>query len=197
MAPLLIGAVIGAALGLTGCDGGRAPDNPAGQVLPDPGATLNPPVVSERDRAFVEKLAASAEFAEAASRLAARRAMSPEVQRYAERMVTVHARTSATLARIARAAGIALPRGLPPAQVRELTELEAEEGIHFDLAYAHRIGIGRHRETLLALQQHAQLGAEPSVRAFAAQTWPQMRKCLEMAQALPGAELAALDVTRE
>jgi predicted outer membrane protein len=67
-----------------------------------------------------------------------------------------------------------------------LNRLVARRGAQFDALYG-QMQVQAHREAVGLYSAYAQVGTDPSLRAFAAQTLPHLQQHLAMARRLPGA----------
>jgi putative membrane protein len=100
-------------------------------------ATLiaGPGGLGDADTTWMQRTARRAQFEFLASRMAAKKAQSPQVRTFAQTIVDDHVRSKADLHDIARANELLLPEQPDPAQQKELTHLKSLNGAAFDAAY--------------------------------------------------------------
>lgn len=112
----------------------------------------------------------------AMGRLAAERAVSPDVKAFARQMVTDHSKAEADLMQLVRSRGFQIPREAtdPPAEDMMLRNAPAKD---FDRVYVHMMVPG-HRETVQLVEKYALTGKDPDVKAFARQTLPVVKEHL-------------------
>lgn len=177
------------ALSLSGCS--KKTDTPAADsteasIATDalPAATPSP-IAASPGQAFADTAAASDAFEIETSKLAASKAESPKVKRFAEEMIKAH--TDST-AKLKTAAASASPAITPAAQMtamqqQTLSDLSAKSGTEFDRAYAMAQKDG-HQKTLDALKAYSASGDVPSLKAFATELVPVVTGHLNMAKGL-------------
>ena len=145
-----------------------------------------PGALNNDDRQFICHAAIGESAGVVFARMAARRAVSPAVRDYAQRMAYDHAKTHEELAALARGeAGIAAPAGLDAPHLAERDELAALSGPAFDSAY---MRASRDDEaTLVAIyQKEIKDGGSPTFRRFAADNLGMLQERLRMTQSVGG-----------
>ncbi|WP_333837187.1 DUF4142 domain-containing protein [Novosphingobium sp.] len=176
-----------AALSLAGC--GKKADAPmpsdsatatdTAMTAPSATATATP------GQMFADTAAASDMFEIETSKLAATKAQSAKVKRFAEEMIKAHTDSTAQLKTAAAAASPAITpaAAVTPAQQKTLDDLSAKSGADFDQAYADAQRTG-HQATLDALKAYSASGDVPSLKAFATKMVPIVTGHLNMAKSL-------------
>jgi putative membrane protein len=125
---------------------------------------------------------ASVNLAEIATgKLAAQKAVSPQVRKYGQQMAEEHAKANEQAAALAKARGLSLPEEPEGTRQGSAKRLEDLSGEKFDRAYMDQM-VKDHGETLQVLQRAAAEAQDPSVRAFAERALPHVRRHLETAQ---------------
>jgi putative membrane protein len=185
----LLFAVSLAALSLAGCKKEAAPAGdvaasatPAGDAMaPAPGATAP----ASAAQTFVDAAAASDAFEIETSRLAATKAESAKVKRFAETMIKAHTDSTAKLKTAAAAASPALTPSpqLNATQQQTLDELSAKSGADFDRAYA-KAQVDAHQMTLDTLKAYSTNGEVAPLKSFATELVPVVTAHLNMAKGL-------------
>jgi len=134
---------------------------------------------------FVSKAAMSDMYEIASSKLAATRASSPGVKKFATDMIAAHTATTAALkAAKAKDNVIAMPPVKLDAEHQALIDaLTAAKGAEFDSAYIAQ-QTNAHTETLAMMQSFATSGDQPALKAFAGDTAPKVKMHLGMVQTL-------------
>lgn len=181
---LLLAASL-AALSLAGCN--REPE-PAPDVTATPAADIGmetqAPAMSA-GQTFANAAAASDAFEIESSKLAATKAQSDKVKRFAEQMVKAHTDSTAKLKTAASAASPAITPApqLTAMQQQTLDALAAKSGADFDTAYA-KAQVDAHQMTLDTLQAYSATGDVPSLKTFATELVPVVTAHLNMAKGL-------------
>lgn len=136
-------------------------------------------------QAFANAAAASDAFEIQTSRLAATKASSAKVKRFAREMIKAHTDSTAKLKTAAAAAAPAITPNpaLTPDQQQTLDALSAKSAADFDRAYADAQRRG-HQATLDALQAYSASGDVPSLKSFATSLVPTVTAHLNMAKSL-------------
>jgi putative membrane protein len=134
---------------------------------------------------FADTAAASDAFEIETSKLAATKAQSAKVKRFAEQMIKAHTDSTAKLKTAASAASPAIAPNaqLSPAQQQTLDALAGKSGADFDTAYA-KAQVDAHQMALDALKAYANTGDVPSLKTFAGQVVPVVTAHLNMAKGL-------------
>ena len=125
---------------------------------------------------------ATTNLAEIASgKLAAQKAVSPDVRNYGQQMADDHTKAQQEAATLAKARGMTLPEEPDAKRQGGAQRLEELSGEKFDRAYMDRM-VKDHGETLQVLERAALEAQDASVRAFAEKAAPHVRKHLEAAR---------------
>lgn len=179
-------AISATALGLAGC----GDSNTAEEAVPSPevAATATAPETiapASSGLQFANIVAASDAFEIETSRLAATKASSAKVKKFAEDMIAAHTESTAKLK---AAAGAASPEITPaplltPAQQQTLDSLNTKTGADFDTAYA-KAQVDAHQAALDALKAYSATGDVPSLKTFATEAVPVVTGHLDMAKTL-------------
>jgi putative membrane protein len=112
----------------------------------------------------------------ALGRLAAEKAVSPEVKAFAKRMTIDHSKAEAQLIQLIKSRGFQIPREAtdPPDEDLMLKNTPAKD---FDRVYVHMM-VPDHRQTIQLFEKYALTGKDPDVKAFAQQTLPVLKEHL-------------------
>ena len=137
------------------------------------------------NQSFVNAAAASDRFEIESSRLAATKAESSAVKKFAEQMITAHTQSTAKLKSVL--AGVTptiAPDDTPNAEQQSaLTSLQGANGTDFDSAYS-SAQVDAHQKTLDTLKAYVANGDNPKLRAFAKEMIPTVTAHLNMAKGL-------------
>jgi putative membrane protein len=153
-----------------------------GDALKDPSAAAG---ATTRDARFMSDIVQVNLAGIEAGRLAAAKAHSPEVRRFAQEMVEEHAALERQGARIASRKGMPVPREPNARQQAAMEKLESLSGGSFDRAYLeHRIE--EQGRALELLAETVSEGKDRDLRAHAQEAIPQMRRNLDTARRLAG-----------
>ncbi|HEY0892431.1 MULTISPECIES: DUF4142 domain-containing protein [Cellvibrio] len=134
---------------------------------------------------FVEEVSAKGVAEVEGAKLALEKSSSPDVQAFAQKMISDHTAANMELA------GIASRKNLEVSDEAELTTkakkfvLEQRDGESFDEAYA-KNQVSAHEDTIELFQQAA-VSDDAEIAAFAKQTLPKLQHHLKMAKALVAA----------
>lgn len=179
-------AISSAAVALAGC--GKNTDETNSRPTNDVAATATEAAVVapvSAGQQFADTAAASDTFEIETSRLAATKASSPKVKKFAEQMIKAHTESTAKL----KAAGTSASPAIVPAaqlsatQQQTLDALASKSGADFDAAYA-KAQVDGHQAALDALKAYSTTGDVPALKAFATQSVPVVTAHLNMAKAL-------------
>jgi putative membrane protein len=115
-------------------------------------------------------------------KIAAQKAVSPEVKAFASRMVADHSKAEKQLLQLAKQKGYQIP---PEATETPAPEpiMEKATGKEFDKMYVHMMVPG-HRNTVYMFETYAIGGKDPDVKAFAQQTLPTLKQHLTIITAI-------------
>lgn len=176
-----------AAFALSGCKKDETPaaDVAATTAPADVSAGTVAPAAVNADQAFANTLAASDRFEIESSQLAATRAKSAGIKKFADAMIKAHTDSSAKLKTAAATASPAITpvADLTPAQQTVLADLSAQSGEAFDTAYA-KAQTDAHQSALDSLNAYASGGAQPSLKALAAELIPVVTAHFNMVKGL-------------
>jgi putative membrane protein len=138
------------------------------------------------DEEFVAK-ATEANIAEIQeAQRAERRAGSPAVKTYAQRMIKDHSESLKALKDLtSKWTDLGQPAKPSTEQAAQQERLKDEAGTVFDPIYA-RMQIEDHQKTIAVFEREAESGGDPALRAFAVKQLPILHEHLEMARKLPG-----------
>jgi len=170
---------------------GVVPQPPAGPgapgVVPQPPAGPGAPgVVPQKaldDRAFVQ-MAAQANLAEInLGNLALKKAASPEVKEFAQKMIQDHTMANKKLLDLANKLNLALAAAttMDPKHQMLAKKLMALQGAEFDRAYMDAM-VKDHQEAIALVEAQAKGGEREELRQFAAQALPHLQEHLQLAQ---------------
>lgn len=140
---------------------------------------------------------AEANLAEvAAGKMAAGKASSDEVKKYAQHMVDDHGKQLQELQALAAKKGVELPSEPSKQHQAAMKKLESASGDQFDRAYMEQM-VRDHRDTLKLVERTAKRAKDTELKASAEKAAPDVRKHLEMAQQIAGAKGASSGASRE
>lgn len=122
------------------------------------------------DRNFIEDAAKSGMAEVAISRIAAEKAMNPQVKEFAQMMVKDHGGANSDLSALAASKGVMLPTKEP--KTDKWTRKKA--GKDFDEDYMEKM-IDDHDEAVEHFEREAKRGDDADVKAFAAKTLPTLQ----------------------
>lgn len=188
---LMIGAAV-AALGLAAC--GQKPDESKSAARPVERAatpevkaatTVSTPAKETRTHIFASRMAGSVMFESQAAKLAAARSTNPSVKTFAKTMGAACKKTSRSLNTAIVTSGVTInrPTMLSKAMQNHLDDLAGTDAKDFDRAYAKAM-VDAQQASLNVLQRYAQDGDTAALKAFAAETAPQVQAHLTMAEGL-------------
>jgi putative membrane protein len=142
-------------------------------------------VMDDSVKDFFETAASAGQFEIEAGRLAQSKGMSPEVKRFAEKMVEDHTKAAKELGKIAADKGVPLSPSLLRRHEKMLDHLKkAEAGKDFDGAYRREM-IASHKEAVSLFDEAGRKSADEDVKAFANRTLPTLQHHGSMAGDLP------------
>jgi putative membrane protein len=154
-------------LALAGCAEQQAAAPPAATPAPLSG-----------DQNFVDRAALGTGSEIELGRLARRRAASPAVRAFADRIIADHRQARARLNLIERRLQM-VPATVPPPP----NQLAAQFGADFDRQFM-ADQIKNHQEAILLFQAEAQNGQDPRLRKYASDNLPMLYRNLQGAQAI-------------
>jgi putative membrane protein len=116
-------------------------------------------------------------------RLAAQRASSPEVKRFAQRMVDDHSKAAGGLKDLASRKEVALETELDDQHQAMQDQLAKLQGAAFDKAYMSHM-VKAHLQAVAQFQQEAKAGGDPDVKAWAAKMLPMLQEHVKLASSI-------------
>jgi putative membrane protein len=141
---------------------------------------------SSADRTFMADAAAGGMAEVELGKLAAEKASQSDVKQYAQMLVDDHSTANATLAKITRDKGFAVPpHALKPQDQAIYDRLSKLSGDAFDRAYIKQM-VEDHEKDIAEFRKESARGADADVKQFAASTLPTLEKHLEEAKTLQG-----------
>lgn len=173
---------VAVAMGLAGC---AASGIDMGMGAPKAVVPATPFTAAERD--FVTRVAAKGMYEIEVSKLAAERAVNPNVRRYAQTMVTHHQQMNNELIALMSAHGVAPPQGLAADRANKLHRLAAlppSDG--FDNGYVRVVGVEDHQAAIAMFDKARRTLRDRDLRAWVDRSIDTMREHLRMAQNLAG-----------
>ncbi|MFW7267196.1 DUF4142 domain-containing protein [Gluconacetobacter sp. Hr-1-5] len=152
-------------------------------TAPKPAPTPSPPSLTETDITFIDRAARSNDFIIAAAKLAESQARDPHLKTFAARLVSDHTASQDRLKTIADQHGTILPDDLDTDDEHVLDSLRAENGRAFDRDFT-ALQIAGHDNAAPLFQAEAANGADPALKAYAADMQADIQSHLDMARTL-------------
>lgn len=149
-----------------------------------PDQTATPAGSASDPRTFLIAAASAGMLEVAASRMAQERATNAEVKAFAERMIADHGKANEELKALAATKNVTLTDEMQAAHKVELDTLSGLQGAAFDQAYAQRIGVQSHMNTVTLFQQASAHMQDAEIKAYANRMLPTLREHLDQAQKL-------------
>jgi len=154
----------------------------------EPGASKAAPVVRGKkppsaDAPFIGTAAMDGLAEVEHGRLAAQNASSPEVKRFAQRMIDDHSKAGDELKRLAVQKEITLATKLDDEHRAMHEQLAALKGAAFDKAYMSHMAKA-HLEAVKLFQQEATAGQDSDVKAWASKTLPTLQEHVKLASSI-------------
>lgn len=144
------------------------------------------------DRAFIKQAAAAGLYEVEASKLAAQRAQSPQVRKFAQMLVQQHTVANAQLKLLAEDKSYRFPVEMPSGKRSTLASLSQQSsGTAFDAAYVQQVGIKDHKADITHFETAARSAKDPDLKAWAGKTLPSLKQHLAAAEALETSVSAA------
>ena len=116
-------------------------------------------------------------------RLAAQHASSPEVKRFAQRMIDDHSKAAGPLKELASRKEIALETELDDQHQAMQDQLAKLNGAAFDKAYMSHM-VKAHLQAVAQFQQQAKAGQDADVKAWAAKMLPMLQEHVKLASSI-------------
>jgi putative membrane protein len=133
------------------------------------------------DNEFVSEAAMDGMAEVELGRLAAQKAKSPDVKKFAQRMVADHAKAIVELKQLASNKGITLPAEPNAEQKAEKDRLSKLSGAEFDSEYMSMMSAA-HDKAVAAFEDESQHGSTPDVKAWATKILPTLKEHQSMAK---------------
>jgi len=111
-------------------------------------------------------------------KLAATKAASADVKKFAQMMVDDHTKANNDLKALATKKGMAVPTDLDSSHKATMDDLREQNGADFDKAYVEEM-VDDHEEDVAKFEDEAKNATDPDVRAFAQKTLPTLQKHLD------------------
>lgn len=148
--------------------------------------------LSSMDKKFM-MMAAQGGMAEVAmGRMAAERASSEDVKRYAAQMVEDHTKAGEELMQLATAKGVTLPTEPDAKHKALMAKMQMLSGEKFDMEYVKNAGIKDHEKMQKLFQDEMSKGKDAEAKAFAAKTLPTVQMHLQMARDMMSAMMGGM-----
>ena len=139
--------------------------------------------MSNDDQAAMKQLA-SANLAEIdAGKMAAAKAQSPDVKKFAQQMVHDHSKMLEDLKSLAKTKGVALPDNAPIKDMAQTKLLERKSGAEFDKDYMEHM-VKDHEKDVKETENIAAKAQDPQFKSAVQQANAKIREHLQMAQRL-------------
>jgi putative membrane protein len=135
------------------------------------------------DQHFVMEAAHIGMAEVAIGKVAADKASSADVKKFAQRMVDDHGKANDELKTLAQNKQITLPTSLDAAHQTTLDKLSKMSGDAFDRTYMQEM-VNGHKKAVSMFQMESKSGADADVKAWAAKTLPTLEEHLKVAQEL-------------
>jgi putative membrane protein len=133
------------------------------------------------DSTFMKKAAQGGLAEVQLGQLAVRKASSPKVKQFGQRMVDDHTQANDQLKQVAAQENVDLPQKPDMKDRATMARLEKLSGTRFDQAYMSDM-VKDHQKDVADFQNESQNGKDPAVKSFAAKTLPTLQDHLQQAQ---------------
>ena len=133
------------------------------------------------DSQFVMKVASDGIAEVELGRLAADKASSPDVKKFAQRMVDDHSKANDELKTLAQNKNITLPAAIDAKHKAHVDRLSKLSGEAFDRSYM-RDMLMDHQKAVAAFRTESKSGKDADVKAWAGKTLPTLEEHLKLAQ---------------
>lgn len=141
------------------------------------------PNVTDADARHLKNLAETHLAEIEAGKLAAQKATSADVKKFAQEMIDGHTRQLQELRKLAQAKAVELPAKADPRHQRALEKLQGLSGPDFDRRYI-RMQVRDHRDAQKLAERTAKRAADAGVKSAAQKAAPEIEHHLKMAQEL-------------
>jgi putative membrane protein len=146
------------------------------------GAVPTLAALSGADKTFATEAAHGGLAEVQMGQLALKKASSPQIKDFAQRMVTDHTQANQDLVQLAKPENLNLPTQPDTKHKSEMDRLSAMSGNAFDTAYMQHM-VQDHKQTVADFQKQAQSGGDPALKSFAQKYLPIIQQHLQMAEA--------------
>lgn len=141
-------------------------------------------VMSNDDKAFMEKAASAGLYEVQAGQLALQKAADPNLKDFAQHMVDDHTKANSELTALAQKKNVTVPTAPEKSEQSMLDTLNKKAaGKKFDAAYRKQM-VDTHKKAVSLFDNEARNGKDPDVKAWATQTLPKLQQHGGMAEAL-------------
>jgi putative membrane protein len=137
----------------------------------------------DKDQQFLRHAASDGLAEVQLGQMAEKQATNPEVQRFAQRMVTDHTQANQELMTLAQSKHIAVPQAVDKKEQKTAAALGKKHGTSFDHAYM-RDMVTDHEKAVQLFTAEANEGRDADIKAFATKTLPTLQEHLQMARQL-------------
>jgi len=137
----------------------------------------------DKDQQFLRHAASDGLAEVQLGQMAAERATNPEVQRFAQRMVTDHTKANQELMALAQSKNISIPKEIDKKHQKTAEALAKKHGASFDREYM-RDMVTDHEKAVQLFSTAAKEGQDAAIKAFASNTLPTLQEHLHMARQL-------------
>jgi putative membrane protein len=137
--------------------------------------------LEKKDQKFITGAASGGMLEVELGKLAADKASSDDVKKFAQHMVTDHSKANDELKTLAQNKGVTLPAEMMPRHKKDLERLSKLEGAAFDKAYMSAM-VKDHEEDVNQFKEAARNAADADLKAFAEKTVPTLQDHLKMAK---------------
>jgi putative membrane protein len=139
--------------------------------------------LSKQDARFLRQMGSSDLVEVETGKLAAGKASSPEVKKFAQHMVDEHGKGVNEGKALAKSKGVELPSQPDKRHQAAMKKLEGQNGATFDKAYINQM-IKDHQDTLKLVQAASKKAGDSEIKAAAEKKAPVVEKHLEMARGI-------------
>lgn len=131
--------------------------------------------MSPGDQQFAEDAAMGSAAEIELANLAAQKATSPEVKKFAQMMVSDHTKASQMLDQVAQKKGMSVPKEVPEHAQKFRDRLNSMSGKDFDMAYMQHMFVD-HAKDSSKFQLYTQTGKDSDLKSFAQQQVPTLKQ---------------------
>jgi len=151
---------------------------------PEPGSRqAGKPALTKADLRYFQRLAEDNLAEIAAGKLAAQKAVSDDVRKYAARMIEDHGTMFAEQRSMAQSKGIALPGAPDKEHANAMKRLQSQSGAAFDRSYMTQM-VKDHEDTLKLVKDIASKATDAELKTAGDRAVPRIQEHLDMAKRL-------------